>query len=133
MTEVKKIAIPTRNGRVDDHFGHCEYFTVLALDEAGSVVSSEQVDSPEGCGCKSGIASELKARGVEVLLAGNMGQGAVGKLTENGIGVVRGCQGDILEVVSQYVRGELVDKAVACEHHGCHKHEGDGGSVLKVG
>lgn len=25
----KKIAIPTREGMIDDHFGHCAYYTVL--------------------------------------------------------------------------------------------------------
>ena len=27
-----KIAVPTRNGVVDSHFGHCEYYTVYTLD-----------------------------------------------------------------------------------------------------
>ena len=30
---MKKIAIPTREGMVDDHFGHCAYYTVVTLDE----------------------------------------------------------------------------------------------------
>ena len=27
---MKLIAIPTRDGMVDDHFGHCAYYTVVA-------------------------------------------------------------------------------------------------------
>ena len=30
---MKLIAIPTRDGMVDDHFGHCAYYTVVTLDE----------------------------------------------------------------------------------------------------
>lgn len=30
---MKKIAIPTREGMVDDHFGHCAYYTVVTLDK----------------------------------------------------------------------------------------------------
>ena len=28
---MKKIAIPTREDMVDDHFGHCAYYTVVKL------------------------------------------------------------------------------------------------------
>lgn len=24
-----KIAVPSRDGHVDDHFGHCEYYTIF--------------------------------------------------------------------------------------------------------
>ena len=30
---MKKIAIPTREDMVDDHFGHCAYYTVVTLDD----------------------------------------------------------------------------------------------------
>ena len=54
---MKKIAIPTREGMVDDHFGHCAYYTVVSLDEQNQVLNKERLDSQEGCGCKSNIAS----------------------------------------------------------------------------
>lgn len=28
-----KIAIPTREDVVDDHFGHCDHYTVFTIDE----------------------------------------------------------------------------------------------------
>ena len=31
---MKKIAIPTREGMVDDHFGHCAYYTVVTYYES---------------------------------------------------------------------------------------------------
>ena len=30
---MKKLAIPTREGMVDDHFGHCAYYTIVTLNE----------------------------------------------------------------------------------------------------
>ncbi|SEM94840.1 hypothetical protein SAMN04487902_105125 [Prevotella sp. ne3005] len=30
---MKLLAIPTRDGMVDDHFGHCAYYTVVTLDK----------------------------------------------------------------------------------------------------
>ena len=31
------LAIPTREGMVDDHFGHCAYYTVIALNDQKQV------------------------------------------------------------------------------------------------
>ena len=77
---IKLIAIPTREGMVDDHFGHCTYYTVVTLDEQNQVVKQERLDSPEGCGCKSNIASVMQEMGITLMLAGNMGIGAYNKL-----------------------------------------------------
>ena len=71
-----KVAIPTRNNVVDDHFGHCEYYTIFTISEDKLIVCTEIQASPEGCGCKSNIASVLEEKGVELMLAGNMGEGA---------------------------------------------------------
>ena len=51
-----KIAVPTRGKVVDEHFGHCEYYTVFTIENK-DVLKSEVVKSPQGCGCKSNIAS----------------------------------------------------------------------------
>lgn len=50
-----KIAVPTRDGRVDGHFGHCAYYTIFDVID-GKVTGISRMASPEGCGCKSGIA-----------------------------------------------------------------------------
>ena len=45
---MKKIAIPTRDEMVDDHFGHCAYYTIVTLDNQNQVINSERLASPEG-------------------------------------------------------------------------------------
>ena len=75
-----KLALPSRNNSVDSHFGHCEYFTVFTGDENKKIKHQETVASPVGCGCKSNIAGVLANLGVKVMLAGNMGDGAVNVL-----------------------------------------------------
>ncbi|HOT62537.1 MAG TPA: NifB/NifX family molybdenum-iron cluster-binding protein, partial [Treponemataceae bacterium] len=89
-----KIAMPTRGGEIDAHFGHCEYFTVFTVD-GGVVVAEERVDSPAGCGCKSNVASILAGKGVSLMVAGNMGDGAVRVLKRQGVEVIRGCAGSV--------------------------------------
>ncbi|UKK50610.1 NifB/NifX family molybdenum-iron cluster-binding protein [Prevotella sp. E13-17] len=119
----KLIAIPTRDGMVDDHFGHCAYYSIVTLDEQNQVVKQERLDSPEGCGCKSNIASVMQEMGITLMLAGNMGMGAYNKLSAHGITVVRGCHGTIEDVLQAYLNGELKDSLEACNHHDCNNHE----------
>ena len=75
---------------VDDHFGHCAYYTIYHLNDDNKVVIQERLDSPQGCGCKSNIASLLREMGVTLMLAGNMGEGAFRKLSEQQIEVSEG-------------------------------------------
>jgi len=112
-----KIAVPSRNGKVDSHFGHCEYFTVFSLSER-QISSEETLTPPPGCGCKSNIADSLAERGVSLMLAGNMGQGAVNKLAAAGISVIRGCSGSVRQAVEDYAAGKLTDAPVVCSDHG---------------
>lgn len=114
-----KVAIPTRNNQVDDHFGHCDHYTIFTIEDK-QIVNSEELPSPEGCGCKSGIASELQRIGVEVMLAGNMGDGAKNKLNACGIKVIRGCSGPISVVIGGYLAGAFIDSG-----HGCSMHNGN--------
>ena len=111
-----KLAVPTREGRVDDHFGHCDHYTIFTI-EGKQVISREVMASPQGCGCKSGIAADLERMGVEVMLAGNMGEGALNKLSAHNIRVIRGCRGDIEAVVSGFLAGFILDSGVGCSAH----------------
>lgn len=119
-----KIAIPTRGNQVDNHFGHCEFYTILTIGQENQILSSETIPSPQGCGCKSNIAGQLEEMGVSVMLAGNMGAGALNVLTSHHIQVIRGCSGPIMEVAYAYLKGELKDSG-----EGCHHHEGEDGHV----
>jgi predicted Fe-Mo cluster-binding NifX family protein len=113
-----KIALPTHENQIDSHFGHCEYFTVFTTDDSGkSIITQERVDSPAGCGCKSNIASILSDMGVTMMLAGNMGDGAVNVLRSVGIEVLRGCAGDVKEVVLAWLDGSLTDSGESCHAH----------------
>jgi predicted Fe-Mo cluster-binding NifX family protein len=118
-----KLAVPTtQNNQVDAHFGHCEFFTVFTVEE-GEIKNSQVVESPQGCGCKSNIASTLQEMGVGIMLAGNMGGGAVNVLNSHGIEVYRGCDGDVKALVEEFIKGELVDSGESCRQHENHNHD----------
>ena len=116
-----KIALPSRQNLIDDHVGHCEYFTVFTIDNTKKeIIAEETVSSPVGCGCKSNIASTLSEMGVKMMLAGNMGEGAVNVLNNSGIEVLRGCSGDVKKVALNWLNGSLVDSGDSCHEHECH-------------
>lgn len=118
-----KVAVPTRNQVVDDHFGHCEAYTVFTVDANRQIEKSEIIPSPQGCGCKSNIASVLKDKGVTVMLTGNMGGGALNVLQHHGIQVFRGCSGEAHQLVETFLKGNIEDSGESCSHHE-HKEEG---------
>ncbi|MDQ7834587.1 MAG: NifB/NifX family molybdenum-iron cluster-binding protein [Humidesulfovibrio sp.] len=123
-----KIAIPTRGGAVDEHFGHCESFTIYSLNDDKSVASQESFTPPPACGCKSNLIPTLVEMGVSQLIAGNMGEGAVVRLGQAGIKVVRGAAGPVDAALQAWKDGKLADKQILCMAHGdgheCHHGEG---------
>jgi len=117
-----KVAVPTRGNNVDDHFGHCEAYTIFTVDANNKIEKTELLPSPQGCGCKSNIASVLKEMGITVMLAGNMGGGALNVLNRHGIEVYRGCSGDVRKLAESYLEGKISDSGLGCSHH---EHEGE--------
>jgi predicted DNA-binding protein (UPF0251 family)/predicted Fe-Mo cluster-binding NifX family protein len=115
-----KLAVPTRDAMVDAHFGHCAYFSVFTVED-GHITAEEKLESPESCGCKSGIAGELARLGVTTLIAGNIGEGAVHVLSSYGIEVLRGATGTARGAVEDYLAGKPLALGANCaEHHeGC--------------
>lgn len=108
-----KIAVPSRDGLVDEHFGHCKEFLVFRA-EGDKLVVEPTIPSPEGCGCKSGVAADLARAGVSHLVAGNMGDGAVRVLGAHGIAVIRGASGEAATAAHAFLKGALADSGVGC-------------------
>jgi predicted Fe-Mo cluster-binding NifX family protein len=120
-----KIAVPvTKENQIDSHFGHCESYGVYTISDKKEIVEIRSVGSPQGCGCKSDIASVLAADGVTMMLAGGIGGGAINVLNYSGIEVIRGCSGDATEVVKQYLAGLVEDSGSSCHQHESHQQNG---------
>jgi len=120
-----KIAVPvTIENQIDGHFGHCESYGVFTISEKKEIISVKSVPSPQGCGCKSNIASVLAADGVSVMLAGGIGGGAINVLNNSGIDVIRGCSGDATEVVKLFLKGLVEDSGSSCHQHEAHHGHG---------
>jgi predicted Fe-Mo cluster-binding NifX family protein len=124
-----KIAVPvTKENQIDSHFGHCESYNVFTISDKNEIVEIKSLESPQGCGCKSDIASVLASDGVTIMLAGGIGGGAINVLNNSGIEIIRGCSGDAAEVVKLYLSGLVEDSGSSCHQHEEHHHNGQGNS-----
>ncbi len=111
-----KIAIPIADGKLAMHFGHCERFALLDVDEAQKkIVARNDVEAPPH---QPGLLPPwLAERGVTTVLAGGMGQRALGLFAEQGIQVVIGAPAEAPEtIVADYLGGTLVTGANLCDH-----------------
>ena len=109
-----KIAVTYENGEVFQHFGRTENFKVYEVED-GKIQSSE-VMSSNGSG-HGALARLLAEYSIDVLICGGIGGGAQSALTEAGIEICAGAQGDADAAVEAYLRGELVNAGVTCNHH----------------
>ena len=116
---IMKIAVTYENGMVFGHFGHTAEFKIYDVVD-GKAVSSEVVDT-NGSG-HGALAGFLMQRGVDTLICGGIGGGAINALGNAGIKVYGGVSGDVDTVVNDFILGRLnYNPEVHCDHH----HEGE--------
>ena len=119
-----KLAVTYENGSVFQHFGRTEAFKVYEIED-DKVVRAEVIGT-NGSG-HSALAGVLAELGIDVLICGGIGGGAQAALANAGIEVCAGAQGSADEAVEAYLRGELTDAGVTCDHHGAHHECGEHG------
>ena len=119
-----KIAVTYDNGEIFQHFGRTVNFKIYEVEEQ-KVISSEVISS-NGIG-HGALAGVLAEQGVDVLICGGIGGGAISALAQAGIEVCAGASGDTDKAVEDYLNGNLVDAGQTCNHHGeghtCGDHE----------
>lgn len=111
-----KIAIPVANGKLCMHFGHCEQFALIEVDEATKTVSGKEARTPPPH--EPGVLPRwLHEQGADIIIAGGMGQRAQSLFVNNGIKVLVGASGEEPEkIVEQYLAGTLQTGDNVCDH-----------------
>lgn len=109
-----KIAIPVANDKLSLHFGHCENFFIFQVDN-DLIISSEKLTPPPH---EPGVLPKwLNELGVNLIIAGGMGQGAQVLFAKNNIDVVIGAPADAPKtLVENYLDGSLISGENACDH-----------------
>ncbi|WP_027627893.1 NifB/NifX family molybdenum-iron cluster-binding protein [Ruminiclostridium cellobioparum] len=109
-----RIAIASDGKMVTEHFGHCEGFTIFN-EQNKQIVSSEFISNP---GHKPGfLPNFLNDKGVNVIISGGMGAGAIEIFEEKNIEVITGAAGDAETAARNYIEGKLKSSGSVCHEH----------------
>jgi predicted Fe-Mo cluster-binding NifX family protein len=115
-----KIAISTDQGYVSAHFGRCQSYTIIEIQE-GQILSREEIPNP---GHQPGFLPEyLSEKGINCIIAGGMGPRAQGLFAHKNIETIIGVQGAIDDIIQKFIKQELEAGDDLCGHqHGAEEH-----------
>lgn len=112
-----KIGIATENNYVSEHFGHCEGFTIYEVDNNG-VKNKQFLSNP---GHQPGFLPKyLHEQGINVIIAGGMGGGAIQLFNEKNIQIITGAQGNVDDAINSFIKGNLKSSETVCDKHEHH-------------
>jgi len=107
-----KVVISTDGDSVSAHFGRCPLFTIVDI-ENDKVVSKNVIENP---GHHPGFLPQFfKEKGVNVIVAGGMGQRAEILFQENQITAVVGVSGTVEDVIKQLIAQTLKGGESLCK------------------
>ena len=113
-----RIAVASEGKTVTEHFGHCQNFIIFDT-EGDKIMKSESVPNP---GHRPGfLPNYLNGLGINIIISGGMGGGAIEIFDEKGIEVVTGAKGDAKKAVEDYITGKLVSSGLICNDHAHHE------------
>ncbi|MDD4609766.1 MAG: NifB/NifX family molybdenum-iron cluster-binding protein [Bacteroidaceae bacterium] len=109
-----KIAVPTANGTVCAHFGHCETF-YFATIENNAIINEEFITPPAH---EPGLYPKwIKEQGATMVITGGMGQKAQTLFDQEEVKYVVGAPSiEPKQVVVHFLSGQLATTANSCSH-----------------
>ncbi len=110
----KLIAVPSSNGLLDEHFGHCRQYVLLSVEE-GKIVSESTIDAPPH---EPGLLPKFLAeKGVTDVIAGGMGNRAIELFNQQQVNVFVGAPKQApKEITTGFLNGSLEFLANYCDH-----------------
>ena len=111
---MEKIAIPLAEGKLTAHFGHCQEFAIVEVED--NQIINKQVLVPPAH--EPGVLPQwLHEQGASVIIAGGMGQRAISLFQQQGIIVVTGAPTlDPEALVLSYLENTLESGSNLCDH-----------------
>ena len=111
-----RYAIPVSDGIVATHFGHCEQFALIDVDEATKEITGKEIiPSP---GHEPGLLPVwLAEQGTSVIIASGMGSRAQSLFQQNHIKVIINVlESDPEKAVLSHLSGTLTTGDDICDH-----------------
>lgn len=114
MSKKTRFAIPTVGGSLTAHFGHCDKFAIV--DVEGNTILEEKFINPPVH--QPGVyPAFLAGEGVDIIIAGGMGQKARDLFAQNNISVLVGVEeGNPRQLVENYLGDNLTTGNNLCDH-----------------
>ena len=111
-----KIAIPVAEGMLCAHFGHCQVFALLNVNDETRQIEKVEAHTPPPH--EPGVLPKwLSELGADLIIAGGMGIKAQQFFNQYGIKVVVGAQpGKPEDVAQAWLDGKLTTGANMCDH-----------------
>jgi predicted Fe-Mo cluster-binding NifX family protein len=116
-----KIAVPTADGLLCPHFGHCQVFTFIEVDlDKKEIIDSTQATPPPH---EPGVLPKwLEQMGCDMAIVGGMGRRALALFEQAGIQVISGAPVEKPEdIVRDFLSGQLETGFNLCDDPGFHK------------
>lgn len=108
-----RVALATEGSIVAQHFGRCEMYTLVDIEE-GKEVKRDTVNCPEH---QPGLLpAYLSKFNITHIIAGGMGPKAQDLFAENNIEVILGVSGSLEEVIERFIKGNLTGGDSLCDH-----------------
>lgn len=109
-----RIAIPCVENKLCMHFGHCDQFAVVDVDSE-KVTGVEMLTPPPH---EPGLLPRwLHEQGVQLVIAGGMGQRAQAIFADNDIKTIVGAPSDTPENLAKaWLKGTLTSGENTCDH-----------------
>ena len=109
-----KFAIPLSDGKLTAHFGHCQEFALIDVEDKQIKNKEILVPPPHEPGVLPKWLSDLEAN---VIIAGGIGFRAINLFNERGIKVITGApELEPEELVNSYLNNTLVAGDNLCDH-----------------
>lgn len=110
----KLFAVPTAEGKLAEHFGHCEKFAILGVED-NKIITNELIEPPVH---QPGVYPKFLAdMGVATIIAGGMGQKAQDLFKAENIEVCIGVgTSEPATLVEKYLANNLETGSNPCDH-----------------
>ncbi|MGQ8336125.1 NifB/NifX family molybdenum-iron cluster-binding protein [Sunxiuqinia sp. A32] len=111
---MKKIAIPIENGQLCAHFGHCQQFAIVVVNDDQTMQESSINPPPHEPGL---LPKWLAERGVTNVIAAGIGQKAIQLFNQQHIEVAVGVPANTPQkIVEDWLSNSLKMGVNACDH-----------------
>jgi predicted Fe-Mo cluster-binding NifX family protein len=109
-----RFAVPLAGGKLTAHFGHCQEFALIDVEDHKITHRRNLVPPPHEPGV---LPRWLHDQGTDVIIAGGMGARALELFAQNGIEVITGAPVATPEdLVRSYLDRSLQTGANLCDH-----------------